>query len=425
MKHKGYAVTVFSSIQWLFFIFANTIVVPVSIGAAFQLPLETVAMTIRISFIITGAACILQGLAGHRYPLLEGHSGLLWGLTLSLSLSSASLGLTLSEIGGGIAVGILLAGAVTVVLAACNTISVLQAIFTPMVMSVYLFLLTFQLIFIFFKGMFKLDSEGAIDLPVAALSIGLVIFVSLLKIKGGGMLGNFSILIGITAGWLLYVLIFPGETASPSGVGSTFTLFPLGVPNLQYGIIAVSFLAGLLNLTNSFASIQAAAVLYGEEAKTGQYRRSIFFTGLFSMAASLFGLVPYTPFASTIGFLQSTNILEKKPFFIGGALMTTLGLIPIFGSFLGTLPITVGNAVLFVAYLQLFGTALASIKGEIFDSVSIFRIAGPVLIGLCIMNVSPSLFSSLPVLLQPLAANGLIVGVLLSIFMEKSVRWEI
>lgn len=424
MIKQGAIVTVLSPLQWLFFMFVNTVVVPISVGAAFQLPTETIEMTIRCSFIFTGISSILQSWIGHRYPLLDSHSGLMWGLILNMGTSASALGMDFVTVGGGIATGFLLAGVVTVLLAAFNLISIIQKIIKPMVISVYIFLLTFQLIFIFFKGMFKITESGTIDLPVSLFSFGIVIFVSLLRIKGGRVLGNFSILIGIIVGWLLYRIIFPSNLPMKSSSSMEFTFFPLGTPNMELGIILVSFFAVLLTLTNSFASIQATAEVYKQKVEQNQYRRSIFVTGIFVFITAIFGLVPFTPFTSTIGFLQSTKLYNRKPFIISGFLFILLGVIPPLGGFLGTMPLTIGNAVLFVAYLQLFGTALDSLKGTFFNSETIFRLAGPVLIGVSIMNIPPALFGSIPVLLQPFITNGLIMGVIISIFLEKIINWN-
>ncbi len=101
-----------------------------------------------------------------------------------------------------------------------------------------------------------------------------------------------------------------------------------------------------------------------------------------------------------------------------------MGLIPAFGDFLSTMPVTIGNAVLFVAYLQLFGTAYNSLNGTMFTSYTIFRLAGPVLFGVSLMNTPPALFTSLPVLFQPFLTNGLIMGVLMSIVLERSLNWD-
>lgn len=424
MKSWGSSVTLFSSFQWLFFIFANTVVVPISIGAAFDLPTDVTEMTMRSSLVFTGIACVIQGWKGHKYPIMEGHSGLLWGVMLNLGLSAPSIGLSYVEIGGGIATGLLAAGVVTMIISAFNLISYVQKIFTPMVMTVYLFLLTFQLIFVFFKGMLGITDAGEINIPVSFLSLGIVLLVSILKIKGPRTISNFSILIGIIVGWIFYALLFPSTGAGSGSASASFSLFPLGTPNLEFGIIAIAFFAGFLNLCNTFASIQAASELLGEEASNNQYRKSIFMTGGFTILSPLLGLVPYTPFTSSIGFLQSTQIYERKPFLLGGVLLTIIGLIPPFISFLATMPITVGNAVLFVAYLQLFGTAFNSVKGEYFTSDTIFRLAVPVLIGVSLMNVLPGAFANIPSLLQPFLTNGLIMGVIISIVLEKAVNWK-
>ena len=425
MKKSFSSVTVFSSIQWLFFIFANTVMIPISVGNVFQLPPDTMAMMLKMSLIFTGIACIFQAWKGHRFPLMEGHSGLLWGLILNLGLSASSLGMSFSTIGGGLATGFLLASFVTIILAACNGISLLQSIFNPMVMSVYLFLLTFQLVFIFSKGMLGLTEQGTIDIPVSLFSVCLVIFVSILKLKGNKMISNFSILIGLLVGWLLYDLFFMNNVVQAVQASSLdFTLFPLGKPNLELGIVAVAFFAGMMNLSNTVSSISAGEKVFQRKISKKEYRNSIFVTIIFSIIGTGFGLVPFTPFTSSIGFLQSTGILERKPFFIGGALLTFVGIVPALGPLLSTMPVTVGNAVLFVAYLQLFGTAFSSLNGKEFNSNTIFRLAAPVLIGISLMHVSPTLFKNLPVLIQPFITNGLIMGVLISIILEKIINWS-
>ncbi|MBO9598528.1 MAG: uracil/xanthine transporter, partial [Cohnella sp.] len=382
-------ITSFASVQWLFFIFASTVVVPLSVGTAFELPAQDIAGIIRSSLIFTGLACILQGLFGHRFPLLEGHSGVLWGLTLTLCMSASSLGMSLSSIGGGIATGMLLAGVLIVVLGAFNLLSFIQTIFTPMVMTVFLFLLSFQLITIFFKGMLKTTEDGVLDIPVSLFSLGIAIFVILLKIKGKKGIGNFSILIGMVVGWVLYLLIFPAPQSVNLGQSSLgFPIFPLGAPNLNVSIIIVTFMASFVNLSNTIASIRAAAELFQQKATYSQLKNSYILTGLYSIGASVLGLVSYATFASTIGFLESTRNFDRKPFLIGGGLMSLLGVIPILGGILATLPVTVGNAVLFAANLQLLGTSLRSIKGFDFNSVTIHRFAIPFLVGVCIMNVN-------------------------------------
>lgn len=416
--------TAFASTQWLFFILANIVVVPISIGHAFDLQSYEIATIMRSSFIVTGLACILQGVIGHRLPIMEGPSGVMWGLVLNVSLSASALGLTLGEIGGGIATGMLLAGTVTMIFSFLGLSSLLEKIFSPMVMSVYLFLLSFHLISIFFNGMIVEKTDGTIDAPVTLFAFSIAIVVGLLKIKGNKTISNFSILIGMVTGWVVYAFFFPTEQPLSSQMASAFSIFPLGKPNLQYGIIAITFLGSIINLSNTVASVRATAQLIQKHVPKKRYHFSYLLTGLYSIFASLFGLITFAPFASSIGFLESTQIFERRPFIIGGILTSFVGIIPPVGLLLATLPISVGSAVLFTAYLQLFGTSLRSLNNYEFDSNTILRLAGPVLFGVSLMAVDPHLFSSLPAIIQPLLSNGFIMGVLLSIGMERFIHWE-
>jgi xanthine/uracil permease len=58
-KARSYCIIIVS-FTVAFFMFANTVVVPITVGSAFQLPAETIEMTIGFSFIFTGIASILQ-----------------------------------------------------------------------------------------------------------------------------------------------------------------------------------------------------------------------------------------------------------------------------------------------------------------------------------------------------------------------------
>jgi len=424
MSKLSTTTTAFASLQWLFFIFANTLVVPLSVGAAFHLSPDVIAVTLRTSFIFIGIATALQGLIGHRFSLMEGHSGLWWGLILSLCSGAAASGVSFTRVGGALATGILLAGVVAVLIGWLNLIPLLQKLFTPMVMSVYLFLLSIELILIFFKGMLAYTPNGSIDLPISLFSIALVIVTSVINIKGKGMISNFAVLIGIIVGWIGYSLIFGPNNQIASAGGLKLTLFPWGKPNMEIGIVLTAFITGLLNLSNNISGIKASEGLYGYTISKKNNRSQFIISGLFSMISPVFGLVPNCPFASSIGLLESTRILDRKPLIYGGILFAVLGLIGPLVSFFTTLPVTVGNAVLFVAYMQLFGTAVKSMKPHKFNSKTIFQFAMPLLIGIAIMNLSPEAFSSLPLLIQPLISNGLIVGLILSIILELGVNWS-
>lgn len=145
-------------------------------------------------------------------------------------------------------------------------------------------------------------------------------------------------------------------------------------------------------------------------------------TGIFTILAGLFGLVPFAPFTSSIGFLESSKVTERKPFLIGSLLLIAIGLIAPISNYLLTMPLTIGNAVLFVAYLQLFGTGLKGMKPLTLTTSVVYRIAFPLMCGIGVMMMNPNIWGSLPFFMQPLLSNGFLVAILVALIIENMIR---
>lgn len=419
--------TILAGIQWLFFIFTNIIVIPLTVGAAFHLGQGEIAAAVQRSFIFTGGACILQAVYGHRLPLMEGQTGLWWGVILNLCASASAAQISLAELGGSLAVGIMISGVLVSFMGLMGWGPKLAKLFSPVVMSVFLFLLASQLIIIFFEGMLGLSSvtDTPINVPVAALSVAIALLAAVISVKGSDTVSRFAILISIVIGWILYQLLFPGETpANTNYQGTLVEFYPWGQPAWNIGIILTAIITGLLNTSNTIASIKGAEPLLKVKVSKQQYRASFVLTGIFSVFSGLFGMVPYSPYVSSLGFLEATRIYQRLPLILGAGLFMVMGIIHPLGDLFATLPVSIGNAVLFVAYLQLFGSALKNIKHLNFNHKTIYRVAAPTLLGLAIMNLQPQAFLSLPTLIQPLISNGLLVGITMSLVMENCIQWE-
>jgi xanthine/uracil permease len=326
--------------------------------------------------------------------------------------------------GGGLAVGIIISGVLIMVLGALGMGNVLNRMFTPVVMSTVLFLLAAQLIGIFTKGMLGLSTGDKINMPTAALSIFLIFLVVLINVKGPGPIKNFSILIGIVTGWIIYAIFFPSVATEAVTSTKIFNLFPWGEPNFSLSLIIFAVLTGLVNTTNTIASIKGFEPMGNKTTSDGQYRKSFVLTGMNSVVSGSFGMVPYAPYVSSLGFLQSTRIYQTIPMIIGAAMFMVLGLVPTLSNLFSTMPVSVGNAVLFVAYLQIFSGALSNLKGIQFTSNTIYRIAAPVLLGIAIMNIPAPMFESLPIVVRPLLSSGLLVGIILAIVLENVIKWD-
>ena len=197
--------------------------------------------------------------------------------------------------------------------------------------------------------------------------------------------------------------------------------FPLGGPSdgLDTGVVAIAVIAGLVNTSNTFGALKGTDSIYEQEAPGGQYRRSFTISGVLAVVSGLLGLVPYAPYVSSVGFLQQTRIRDRLPFVIGGLLFFGIGLIPAVSAVLTQLPLSIGSAVLLVTYLRLLGSSLQYFGQIRMDAANLYRTAAPLFVGIIVMGLPSSTFSSLPPLLRPLLGNGLLVGILLALLLDR------
>lgn len=416
-----------AGLQWFFFIFANIIVIPITVGEAFDLSSAAVSSMIQFSFIVTGLACIVQGLFGHHRPVLEGQSGLWWGIFLTLVATATAQDMPLHVLGGSLALGVIISGGVTIFIGAVGLGPFFARLFKPGVMAAFVLLLGFTLIQIFLKGMLGLpfreaDGSAVIDLPVATLAIFIALLVMVVSIKSSPRVKSYALLIGMVVGWLLHHLFFGTDTSEMTK--ATYMLFPLGPLTWDTGVVFTAILAGILNLTNTFGALKGTDVFYEKPTSNKEYATSLSITGATNVVSGFFGLVPYAPYVSSIGFLRQTNIFDRMPFFIGSFLFFLMGIIPPIGSFFTLLPLSIGSAVLFVAYLQLFLSSYDFLKKITLHSSNVYRVAIPIFVGVIIMTFPPSYFESIPTMLQPFLSNGLLVGIVLAIILENIVDWE-
>src|SRR5699024_9761717 len=417
-----------AAIQWDFFIFTNTVVIPITIGSALHLSQGKIVSLLQVSFVLTGIACVIQALLGHQRSIMEGHSGLWWGVFLAVVASLAAQGVSLQVIGGSLTVGFIISGLITMMIGLIGLGPLVSKLFSPAVMSVFLFLLGVQLVGTFFKGMIGLPfghptGEVRIDFPIALLSILTATFVIFLNVKAKESIRQYSLLIGIVLGWIIYVIIFKPSYVKTERA-SFMELFPLGEPVIDAGIVLLAICACLLNLANTSVSLKGTDVFYKNESTRSHYRASFTITGAMSTIGGSFGLIPYAPYVSSIGFLEQTKLPERLPFVLAGCMFILLGVFPTIGTFLSNLPLSIGSAVLFVAYLLLFHSSINFLKTVILNRVNVYRLAIPIFLGVVIMTIPDDYFLSIPHSFRPLISNGLIVGISHSVLMEAFIRWD-
>ncbi|CAG9425573.1 Putative purine permease YbbY [Providencia alcalifaciens] len=420
---------VLSGLQWFFFIFCNTVVIPPTLQSAFHLSNATTYTITQYAFLATSLACLIQAIFGHKRSIMEGPAGLWWGTILSVAFAESAQGTPLEVIGGSFAVGIAISGIITVIIGLSGAGKYLALLFSPGVMAVFMLLLGANLITIFLKGMLGLPFSATTDVVHINFDTFLLALLIMVLIIGIIVLfprhiNKYAVLIGSILGWFLFAMIFRSDSVGTNGI--EWQLFPLGkVETINYGIVATCIIASLLNTSNTFGAIKGTDLFHPDSPATpAMYRRSFISSGALTFACSPLGIVPFAPFVSSIGLITQTNDFSKKPFIIGSLLFFVISFVPVFSGFFSTFPLVISSTVMMVTYLPLLWSSLLFIRILDLNPRNIYRLALPIFIGIFLMSVPPTYMQDIPLMIRPIITNGLLMGIIISIILENIFKWD-
>ncbi|KEO81170.1 purine/pyrimidine permease [Tumebacillus flagellatus] len=423
--HPRGALLGLQSLQWMIFLLANTIAAPIVVGAAFDLPPSDVSSLVQRMLFVSGGVTLLQVFFGHRLPLLEGAAGMWWALFLTLAAvaTGGDKGAVLQQL----EMGLLAAGVVLVILSLLPIMARLRDLFTPLVTGVYLVLLVVSLTGSFFKGMLGVTRTGEIDGTVALLSLVVILLVLILSLKGRGLWRSMGPLIGIATGWILFAVcgFIPKETnADPTPIFALPKFFAWGAPVWDTGIVLTSVLTGLILISNVVASILVIARTLNVDVTADTYRRGLFGNGVGALLSGVLSCIGPVPLSVSAGFISTTGIRSKRPFWIGALLVFLSGLFPLVGNFFATLPSEVAYAALFVPFAQMMGFGIRDLMALVPSQRNLLVIGLSLMVGIGVMFLPPAAFASLAPWLRSVVANGLLVGLILCLLLEHVIFRE-
>ena len=410
--------TILSSFQWMVFILAGSIVVPISVAYAFHFtPTETADLLQRTFFII-GVTTLLQGLFGHKLPLIEGPAGLWWGVFLAYAGLATQEGSTHAVL-SSLELGLLASGALFIALSSLNLIKYVQMLFTPAVTGTYLVLLTLQLSGPFISGILGADGGSVDGKTTLASFITLILAIALSQARII-FLKNYSVLISLIFGWTLFALFGLATFPSMKSTG-LFTLpkwFVWGTPTFNAGIFISSLLTALLLMTNMIASVEAVKQVVKPE-KYESMRKTSFIMGINQMLAAIFPTIGGVPISGSAGFILTTRIKERLPFLIGAIIILVMSFFPIITAFFAALPAPVGYATLFISMAGILGLGINAVKEDLNNEKKILVITVSIMVGCGVLLLPGSTLTTLPSVVQSLLHNGLVIGVLASIVLDQ------
>lgn len=412
-----------SAFQWFIYLLANSIALPIVIGNIFHLSATEISALMQRTFLIVGLSSFIQAKFGHRYPIADGPAGSWVSIFVIYASIGIQQGYTMMETLQILEAGIMVAGALLLLLGITKWVRHLLFLFSPIVTGSFLFILAIQLSGVFVNGMVSKNSNsGQMDGGSFLLSILVFFIIILLSSKGKGWLKNYAILIGILFGWILFIIFGKSHQAlsDTSDIINFPEFFPWGLPQLNGGIVVTAILFTLLLISNTYAAISAAkeTIPYNKKLVDESLNAGIWAGGISHLFSALFSTIAVVPLPATAGFVRLTKQYRIIPFLIACGVLVCISLFPGIVGFLASLPLPVASAALLATLVEMLGIAIRSLTKQPLSDRNITIIGVALLFGIGTMFLPGDTFSKLPYFVQNIGKNGLLVGTFIAILME-------
>lgn len=423
MNYTSPAASLLETIQWFVFMLANAVALPIVIGSIYQLDYIETAGLIQRTFFTVGIASMLQGLFGHRLPIMEIPAGIWVSVFTVMAMTGAEAGGSYTGTLQALEMTMLMTGGFLFLFGAFKVAQKILPIFTPLVTGAFFLFLTVQLSGTLLKGMLGIqDGSGTIQGTTAVIAFLTFFIVLGLSTFARGWLSSYAVFIGIVIGWVIHRLILGGQTAETEmPLFSLPELFAFGAPTLDWSLVPMAFITAVISISNIVASITAVKQTLGEGKENHglQVDKGTMFSGLNTMMAGSMATVANVPGATSAGFIAITGQKRKNPFIYAAVLLLFTAFFPPVTRVISSIPSSVANAALMATFVQLVGIAINNFTLEPLDSRKITIVGIAYLFGMGTMFLPAEVFSAMPALVQNLMSNGLLVGTALVIAMEQ------
>ncbi|MCH1626021.1 purine/pyrimidine permease [Fredinandcohnia quinoae] len=417
-----------SGLQWMIFMIAGAIAAPIAIADLYQLTPNETSGLIQSTIITLGIAGFLQGLIGHKLPIHEGPAGLWWSIfTIYASLVGVLYTSNIAAL-QALCGGMIISGVLFILLSACKLMDKIARLFTPTITFIYLLLLIFQLSGSFMKGMMGISSSHPmLDVNVFLLSVVVICITFWLGNSHYALLQQFSIIISILIGWVLFMIF--GNMPVISQVDTLFKMpafFPFGRPHFDSGTITTAFLLTLLLITNAIASIRLMETVMKQKQSLDdrRYLRAGFTSGITQFICGCLGAIGSVPISGAAGYVEQTGMKERKSFLIGCSLVICISLLPPIMNVIASIPAPIGYAVTFVIFVKMVGISLKELKKVLHEERTYLVSGVALLVGVGLMFVPSSATNQLSPIVIAILNNGLICGSLIAIILEQGLIWK-
>ena len=340
-------------IQHILTMYGGIVAVPLIVGQAAGLTPADIGLLITASLFAGGAATILQTIGvpffGSQLPLVQG-----------VSFASVATMISISGTGGIQAVLGAVIAASFLGLLITPVFSRITRFFPPLVAGIVITTIGLTLMPVAGRwamgGNSKAENFGSVaNILLAGVTLAIVLILS--KV-GSATISRLSILLALVAGtaiaWMTGMTDF-----SQVGNGAVFALpdiFHFGMPTFNIAAIISMFIVVLVILVETSADIFAVAEIVETKVDERRLGDGLRADMLSSMLAPVVGSFTQSAFAQNVGLVAVTGVKSRYVVATGGVILVILGLLPIMGRVVATIPMPVLGG----AGIVLFGTVAAS-----------------------------------------------------------------
>jgi xanthine permease len=343
-------------LQHVLTMYGGIVAVPLIIGQAVGLSPSEIGVLIAASLFVGGLATLLQTIGvpffGCQLPLVQGVSFAGVATMIAIGTSSSSGGLP--AVFGAVIVAALIGLLIT------PFFSKVIKYFPPLVSGIVITTIGLTLIpvaaFWAMGGNPHAEDFGSMaNIGLAATTLVIVLLLSKL---GNAAISRLSILLSMVLGTLIAVALGMADFSDVANgpLVALPTPFHFGLPTFQVAAIISMLIVILVTMVETSADILAVGDIVDTKVDAQRLGNGLRADMISSMLAPLFGSFTQSAFAQNVGLVAVTGVKSRYVVATGGLILVTLGLLPVMGRVVATVP----TAVLGGAGLILFGTVAAS-----------------------------------------------------------------
>ncbi|HET7315655.1 nucleobase:cation symporter-2 family protein [Salinisphaera sp.] len=411
-------------LQHVLTMYAGLLAVPLIIGQAAGLSTADTGTLITATFFMAGLATLLQTLGvpffGSKLPLVQG-----------VSFASVSTMVVIASGAGGIPA---IFGAVIVSsaigLAIAPVFSKLIRFFPPVVTGSVITTIGITLVPVAAHWAMGGDKSAAdygsiANIGLAALTLAIALLLS--KV-GSGTISRLSFLLSIVFGTLVAYTAGKTDFSGVAGA-SLFALphpFALGLPTFNIAAIVSMVIVVLVILTETSADILAIGEIVGTDIDSKRVANGLRADMASSMVSPVFGSFTQSAFAQNVGLVAVTGIKSRFAVAAGALILFLMGLIPVLGAFVATIPPVVLGGAGLILFSTVAASGIRSLASVDYDNnMNLIIVAVSIGVGVIPM-AAPSFYAAFPHWFQTIFHSGIsaaaIVAVTLNLLFNHF-RW--